>query len=51
MTRRAFFKICLSVSLFLPGLSYGIGAPRDEGELIIVDGWILRKSDLREKRE
>ena len=43
MRRRAFIGTCIAISLFFPRLFRGIG---DKDELIIVNGWILRKSDL-----
>ena len=48
MRRRAFLGFCIAISLFFPRLSRGIGVLGDKDELIIVNGWILRKSDLEE---
>ncbi len=48
MRRRAFLGYCIAISVFFPRLSRGIGVLDGKNELIVVDGWILRKSDLED---
>ncbi len=45
-TRRAFLGISAALALLVPGLFRRNTALPDDDELIIVDGWVLRKSDL-----
>ncbi len=45
-TRRAFLGFSAALALLVPGLFGRNTALPDDDELIIVDGWVLRKSDL-----
>ena len=45
-TRRAFLGFSAALALLVPGLFRRNTALPDDDELIIVDGWVLRKSDL-----
>ena len=50
ITRRVFLAFCGSAVVFFPRLYRGAIA-RAEDDLIIVDGWILRRSDLEGPRQ
>lgn len=45
-TRRAFLLFSTAMALIVPGLFRRSTALPNDDELIIVNGWILRKSDL-----
>ena len=49
MTRRFFLLFCLAMPTFAGREVLRYNTTRDDGGLIVVDGWILKRSDLVER--
>jgi hypothetical protein len=50
LTRRAFLQFAAIVPFFAPVFLRSTTSMTDEEELVIVNGWFLRKSDLSDRQ-